>query len=87
MVVDFETDDPAVIDYAVVLLVIAESGAQTIRVSDGAHGINEMHRHTASSGKQPGTIFHSGTLGEGVRAAIAEVVHGYSRMIDGWERQ
>jgi hypothetical protein len=87
MVVDFKTDGPTVTDYAVVLVAIAESGARTIRVYDGAHGINEMHRHTASGGKQPGTIFHSGTLGEGMRTAIDGTMRGYRGMIEGWERQ
>jgi len=87
MVVQFETEGPEVTDYAVVLLVGGESGERTIRVYDGAHGFNEMHRHTASGGKQPGTIFHSGTLGEGMRAAIDDVKDGYRGMIDGWERQ
>jgi hypothetical protein len=64
-----------------------ELRAKTVRVYDGAHGVNEMHRYTASRGKQPGTVFHSGTLGEGMRAAIAEVEHGYRGMIEGWERQ
>jgi hypothetical protein len=87
MRVEFETEGPKVTDYAVVLLVMAESGARTIRVYDGAHGINEMHRHSASRGKQSGAVFHSGTLGEGMRAAIAEVEHGFRGMIEGWERQ
>jgi hypothetical protein len=87
MVVEFQTEGPEVTDYAVLLLVMSESGARTIRVYDGAHGLNEMHRHTASDGKQPGTIFHSGTLGEGMRSAIDEITHGYRAMIEGWERQ
>lgn len=31
-----------------------------------------MHRYTQAGGKQEGTEFHSGTLGEGMRIAIAE---------------
>lgn len=46
-----------------------------------------MHRHTRSKGKQPGTPFHSGTLGEGMRAAIAEIEGGYREMIEGWQSQ
>jgi hypothetical protein len=46
-----------------------------------------MHRYTRSGGKEPGEVFHSGTLGEGMRAAISEVEHGYREMIEGWKRQ
>jgi hypothetical protein len=46
-----------------------------------------MHRYTASTGKQPGTPFHGGTLGEGMRAAIDEIKGGYREMIEGFERQ
>ncbi len=30
--------------------------------------------------------FHSGTLGEGMRAAIEEIEGGYREMLEGWER-
>jgi hypothetical protein len=30
---------------------------------------------------------HSGTLGEGMRAAIEEIEGGFRQMIEGWERQ
>ena len=60
---------------------------KTIRLYDAAHGFNEMHRHTRSGGKEPGAPFHSGTLGDGMRAAIAEVERNYAEMIEGWERQ
>jgi len=85
--VQFTTEGSEVIDYAVVLLFDTERGAETIRVYDAAHGHNEMHRYTRSAGKEPGTAFHSGTLGEGMRAAISEVERGYREMIEGWERQ
>lgn len=78
---------PGVSDYAVVLLLDTEKGTETIRVYDSAHDHNEMHRFTCSGGKEPGTVFHSGTLGEGMRAAISEVERGYREMIEGWERQ
>jgi hypothetical protein len=58
---------------------------ETIRVFDSAHGFNEMHRHTQAGGKQTGMRFHSGTLGEGMRAAIEDVQNGYRQMIEGWE--
>lgn len=85
--VDFETDGREVTDYAVVLLLEVGDATETIRVYDGAHGHNEMHRYTRSSGKQGGTPFHGGTLGEGMRAAIADIKAGYREMIEGWERQ
>jgi hypothetical protein len=85
--VQFTTQGTVVIDYAVILLLETEKGMETIRVYDGAHGHNEMHRHARSAGKQPGTAFHGGTLGEGMRAAISEVERGYREMIEGWERQ
>jgi hypothetical protein len=46
-----------------------------------------MHRYSSSQGKQSGIGFHSGTLGEGMRAAIEEIEHGHHQMIEGWERQ
>ena len=87
MRVEFTTKGRDVVDYAVVLLLDTGEGLETIRVYDGAHGHNEMHRYTRGEGKQPGTPFHSGTLGEGMRAAIAEIEAGYHEMIEGWERQ
>jgi hypothetical protein len=35
---------------------------EKVRVYDAAHGHNEMHRYTRSGGKEPGEVFHSGTL-------------------------
>lgn len=85
--VEFTTDGRSVTDYAVVLLLEAGEVTETIRIYDGAHGDNEMHRYTRSGGKQTGTQFHGGTLGEGMRAAIEEIEDGYREMIEGWERQ
>ncbi len=85
--VQFTTQANKVIDYAVILLLDIEKGTETIRVYDAAHGHNEMHRYSRSAGKEPGTAFHGGTLGEGMRAAIAEIERGYREMIEGWERQ
>ena len=85
--VQFTTEGNDVIDYAVVLLLDTKKEMETIRVYDAAHGHNEMHRYTRSGGKGPGAAFHGGTLGEGMRAAIAEVERGYREMIEGWERQ
>jgi hypothetical protein len=85
MAVGFTTAGREVSDYAVVLI-RGSDAAKTIRVY-GAHGRNEMHRYTSHGGKQPGKPFHSGTLGEGMRVAIAEIESGYREMIEGWERQ
>lgn len=83
----FTTDGRVVTDYAVVLLYVSKGTVETIRVYDGAHGHNEMHRYVSGGGKQPGEAFHAGTLGEGMRAAIAAVKHGYLEMIEGWKKQ
>jgi hypothetical protein len=85
--VEFTTGGGQVTDYAVVLLRKQGDVTETIRVYDGAHGHNEMHRYGRSGGKQPGAPFHGGTLGEGMRAAIKEVELGWREMIEGWERQ
>lgn len=74
-----------VVDYAVVLTVDDEAGeAVTVRVYDGAHGVNDMHRHDHQGEKAPAETFHAGTLGEGMRAAITAVRTGYKEMIDAW---
>jgi hypothetical protein len=69
------------------LLLTVGEGTATVRLYDSAHGHNEMHRYTRSKGKQPGTPFHGGTLGDGMRAAIDEIERSYREMIEGWERQ
>jgi hypothetical protein len=84
--VDFMTDRGTMVNYTVVLLLATAAGAETIRVYDAAHGYNEMHRYTQSEGKQTGTVFHSGSLGEGMRAAIEETERGYLKMIEGWRK-
>jgi hypothetical protein len=84
--VEFTTEGREITDYAVVLLLEVGETTETIRVYDGAHGHNEMHRYTRTKGKQAGTPFHGGTLGEGMRAAIKEIERGYRKMIEGWER-
>ncbi|HET9676502.1 MAG TPA: hypothetical protein VFP21_03245 [Solirubrobacterales bacterium] len=85
--VEFETQGTEVTDYAAMLLFEIEGRTETIRLYDSAHGHNEMHRYTRSAGKQPGTPLHRGTLGEGMRAAIAEIKSGYREMIEGWQGQ
>jgi hypothetical protein len=85
IVVEFTTRDREVIDYAVVLTVDdADGEAVTVRVYDGAHGVNDMHRHDRAGEKAPAASFHAGTLGEGMRAAIIAVRAGYKEMIDAW---
>ena len=84
IVVEFTTDRRDVVDYAVVLTVDDEEGVATVRVYDGAHSINEMHRHNRSGEKAPAETFNPGTLGEGMRAAITAVRTGYKEMIDAW---
>jgi hypothetical protein len=84
--VDFTTDRDSVVKYTVVLLLATAVGVETIRVYDAAHGYNEMHRYTQSGGKQAGTAFHSGSLGEGMRAAIRDAKRGYLEMIEGWQQ-
>jgi len=83
--VEFTSVGREVTDYAVVLMLRSGQATETVRVYDGAHGHNEMHRYGRRGGKQPGTRFHGGTLGEGMRAAIDEVETGYREMIEGWE--
>ncbi len=77
IVVEFVTRGREIIDYAVVLTVDDEGGEATVRVYDGAHGVNEMHRHDRAAEKGPAESFHAGTLGEGMRAAIAAVRTGF----------
>ncbi len=86
MLVWFETDRRDVTNYALVLVVRAGGGLETVRVYDAGHGRNEMHRYTRQLGKQPASGFHRGTLGEGMRAAIEAMKDGYEEMVDGWRR-
>ena len=55
-----------------------------MRVYDGAHGVNDMHRYNRRGEKALAERFHAGTLGEGMRAAITAVRTGYKEMIDAW---
>jgi hypothetical protein len=82
--VDFRTDRGEVVDYRVVLLFARQGSLETIRVYDSAHGYNEMHRFINAGGKQAGKLFHSGSLGEGLRVAIESVKRNYLWMIEGW---
>lgn len=84
--VEFVKNRRAISDYAVVLTMRHDDREVTVRVYDGAHGVNELHRHTRAGGKQPAELFHAGTLGEGMRAAIAACVHGHDEIIQAWQR-
>lgn len=86
VVVEFDTWRDEITDYSLVLTVRVGEFVETVRVYDGTHGRNEMHRYTKELGKQPGEVFHRGTLGEGMRAAQTAVRYGYEEMIDGWRR-
>lgn len=77
---------PEVTDYSLALLWVHGDLVETIRIYDAAHGFNEMHRFTMGGGKQLGTPFHSGSLGEGMRAAMSDIQRGYDEMIEGWRR-
>jgi hypothetical protein len=48
-----------------VLTVDRDGEDQTVRVYDGAHGVNDLHRYSRSGGKQPAETCHSGTLAKG----------------------
>ncbi len=91
--VDFKTVRGKVVGYSILLLLKTAESKETIRVFDSAHGFNEMHRYSDGGGKhrysdgggkRNGTEFHSGTLGEGMRAAIHAIERGYLEMIEGW---
>lgn len=85
IIVRFKTRIRDVVDYAVILTIREADGREVpVRLYDGAHGINELHRYTRSGKKRLAEQFHSGTLGEGMRAAVAAVRDGYMEMIDGW---
>ena len=51
MYVDYALERRQVAGYAVVLTALHEGRRHTIRVYDGAHGVNEFHRHTLAGGK------------------------------------
>jgi hypothetical protein len=82
--VDYTTLKGEVVDYSLALLLKEVDGVKTIRVYDGAHGFNEMHRYGQATGRQRGVQVHRGTLGEGMNAAIATIEASYVAMIEGW---
>jgi hypothetical protein len=85
MIVDHTTERGVMVDYSVVLVLESDGGPETIRLYDGAHGFNEMHRYSSGGGKRSGEVFHRGTLSEGMQIALDAIKTGYTRMIEGWE--
>src|SRR5208283_1636012 len=85
--VSFRTSRREVLDYAVVLMVELEGQMRTVRLYDGAHDRNELHRYSRDGQKQPAENFHRGTLAEGMRAAIQEIDTGYEEMIESWQKR
>ncbi|HTR90044.1 MAG TPA: hypothetical protein VMG62_08050 [Solirubrobacteraceae bacterium] len=85
--VEFTTELRTVVDYAIVLLIEVDGRLETVRVYDGAHGVNELHRYGRRVGKDAAEVFHRGTLGEGMRAAIEEAKRAYGAMIESWDKQ
>jgi hypothetical protein len=86
MDVDFKTVGRDIVDYSIVLLAEVDGRLETVRVYDGAHGMNELHRYTRSGGKQRAEAVHDGTLGEGMRTAISDIKRGYGAMIEAWRK-
>ncbi len=84
LAVEFTVCRCEVLDYAVILAIDDGWAVETVRVYDGAHGFNEMHRYRRIGKKTPAEIFHHGTLGEGMRAAIALVRDDYQGLIAAW---
>jgi hypothetical protein len=70
-----------------VLLVEVDDHLEPVRLYDGAHGKNELHRYGKQVGKGPSEVFHHGTLAEGMRAAIEDAEYGYEAMIESWNKQ
>lgn len=87
MHVRFTTRRRDVTNYAVLLTTVHEGKIHSVRLYDGVHGINEMHRYTRDQRKQPAEVFHGGTLGEGMREAIEQVKRTYESIIEGWQAQ
>jgi hypothetical protein len=75
--VSFRTRRREVRDYAVVLMVEVDGQMHTVRLYDGAHTRNELHRYSRDGKKLPAEIFRHGTLAEGMRAAAQEIESGY----------
>jgi hypothetical protein len=57
-----------------------------VRLYDGSHGVNELHRYDRRGQKGRPEVFHRGTLGEGMRYAIDQIKAGYEAMVEAWSR-
>jgi hypothetical protein len=86
MIVHHTTERGEVTDYSVVLVKESNGVTETVRLYDGAHGFNEMHRFSSSGEKRSGVVFHSGTLAEGMRIAKDEIKRSFDEMVEGWNR-
>jgi hypothetical protein len=84
IIVEFTTRGPEVTDYAVILTIDHDGESEIVRSYDGAHAVNEMHRHSRGGGKASAETFHAGNLGEGMRAAITAVRADHKEMIHAW---
>jgi hypothetical protein len=84
IVVTLTTLGSEVVDYAVILTVDDEGTIATVRVYDGSHGINDMHRYSRAGDKHRAEVFHAGNLGEGMRAATTAVRANHREMIEAW---
>lgn len=82
----FVTEQGVVVEFAVVLTAFDDDRLQTIRVYDNAHGVNELHRHSRSTGKRKAEVFHHGTPAEALNAAVREVRTGHAMMVEAWRR-
>jgi hypothetical protein len=84
IVVTFTTMGREVVDYAVILTIEDHGADATVRLYDGSHDLNDMHRYSRVGGKTPAETFHAGTLGEGMRSAILAVRTNHQEMIESW---
>jgi hypothetical protein len=84
IVVAFTTLGREVVGYAVILTVDEAGAESTVRLYDGSHGINDMHRYSRAGSKASAETFHAGTLGEGLQAAIVAVRATHQEMIEAW---
>jgi hypothetical protein len=82
--VEFTTERREIVDYSVVLVVEHEGELRGVRLYDGSHGVNELHRYTLRGGKGPAEIFHRGSLGDGMRDAIRQIRATYEAMVQSW---
>lgn len=76
-----------VVGYAVLLLAEVDGDWRPVVLFDCSHGDrNDRHRYSFDGVKGPAEVFHHGTPGEGMRAAIALIFDAHARMIATWRR-